>query len=115
LEVAGVEEAGVWIEAGEHAVDRALDQLFVIDLLDIVAANLLEHVHELVERLVAAGFPIGERGGRGGDERERAKGNGAPEEIGSHCCPESWHQAASIGGLSARRKAWLEPTAFLPL
>ncbi len=105
LEIARVEEARMRVEAGEHAVDRALDQLFVIDLFDIVAADFLEDVHELVERLVAARFPVRERGRGGGDERERAKGNGAPEEIGFHCCPESWHQAISIGCFSGIRKA----------
>src|SRR3546814_7021605 len=33
-------------------------------------------------------LPIGERRGGGRDERERAKGDGAPEEIGFHACPE---------------------------
>src|SRR3546814_10261487 len=84
----GVEEARMRVQAGQHAVDGALDQLFVVDLLDIVAADLLEHVHELVERLVAACLPIGERRGGGRDERERAKGDGAPEEIGFHACPD---------------------------
>ena len=36
------------IETGEHAVDRRLDQLLVIDLVDIVAADALEHVAKLV-------------------------------------------------------------------
>ena len=44
------------VEAGEHAVDRALDQLLVVDLVDVVGADALEDVHEGVEPLVGVGL-----------------------------------------------------------
>ena len=77
------------IEAGEHPFDRALDQLFIVDLFHIVAADLLEHVHELVERLVAIPFRLGESGSRSGNKGKRAESGGAFQEGGFHRVVES--------------------------
>ena len=109
LEVARVEEAGMGVEAGEHAVDRTLDQLFVVDLLDIIGADLLEHVHEFIERLVARRLPIGERGRGGGDERKRPERDRALEEGGFHGCPRSPHQVPDIRRFAGQRKSALRP------
>ena len=43
------------VEPGQHAVDRVLDQLAVVDRFDIFGADALEHVAEQVEQ------PIGIR------------------------------------------------------
>jgi len=40
------------IERAEHTVDCGLDQLLVVDLLDVVGADLLEDVAEQVELLI---------------------------------------------------------------
>ena len=48
------------IEPGQHAVDRGLDQLLIVRLLDVVGAHALEHVAEQIE------LPIGVRGRRFG-------------------------------------------------
>jgi len=60
------------VERGEHAVDRTLDEDVVVDLFDIVAADALEHGHEVVELLVGRGVDLGEPGGGRGHERQRA-------------------------------------------
>src|ERR1700688_671327 len=46
------------VERTEHAVDRGLDELLFVRLLDIIGANLLENVAEEVE------ITVGVRGGR---------------------------------------------------
>ena len=43
------------VERGQHAVDRRLDQLRVVRLLDIVGADALEHVAEQIELAVGVG------------------------------------------------------------
>ena len=53
-----VHVARMRIEPVEHAVDRLLDQLAVVRLLDVVGAHALEHVAEQIE------LPVGVRGGR---------------------------------------------------
>ena len=69
-EVARIEIGGMGIEAREHAVDRALDQPLVVDLVDIFAAHPLEHVHELLELAIGRGAVLApadlgdRRGGR---------------------------------------------------
>ena len=84
LEAARVEIGGVRIEAGEHAVDRAADQLLVVDLLDIFGADPLEHAHELVELAIGVDVDLGERGGGGGDQRDGADEAERADEIAGH-------------------------------
>ena len=72
----GVHIVGMRIEAGEHAVDRAVDQLLVIDLVDIIAADAFEHVHQRVEFLVGIAVGGGLYGGRCRDEHQRDKRQG---------------------------------------
>ncbi len=55
LIVFGVQVARMRIERGQHAVDRRLDQICVIGLLDIVGADALEHVAEQIELPVGVG------------------------------------------------------------
>jgi hypothetical protein len=53
------------IERAQHAVDGILDELLLLDRLDIVAADALQHVAEQVELLIelalvaAGGLRIG--------------------------------------------------------
>src|SRR4029077_20692521 len=47
------------IERGDHALDRAFDQLAVVGLLDIVGPDPLEHVAEQVELRVGIGAGCG--------------------------------------------------------
>jgi len=55
-----VHVGGVGVEAGEHAVDRVLDQVLVVDRVDVVAMHPLQHVAEQGQQAVgvrpAAGF-----------------------------------------------------------
>ena len=53
------------VERTEHAVDRSLDQLLFVRLLDIIGANLLENVAEEVE------ITVGVRGGRARRSRRK--------------------------------------------
>ena len=76
------------IEAVEHAVDRAADQLLVADLVDIFGLHPLEHGHELVDLPDRAGIDLGEAGGGGGDEGDRADEAEGAEEIVGHDCPD---------------------------
>ena len=48
-EMLGIEIGRVGIERGQHAVDRRLDQLGILGLLDIVGADPLQHLAEQVE------------------------------------------------------------------
>ena len=52
VEVVGGQVAGMRVERGEHAVDRGLDQLLGLDLLDILGADAFEDVAEQVELFV---------------------------------------------------------------
>src|SRR5216684_7369257 len=56
-EALGVHVARMGIEAIEHAVDRTLDQLAVIGLLDVMRAHPLENVAEQVELAVGIRRP----------------------------------------------------------
>src|SRR3546814_2007799 len=60
------------IEAGQNAVDRALDQRLVVDLVDIFRTHLFEHVHQLIELLIGVGLARRLGGGSSGDQRDRA-------------------------------------------
>ena len=66
LEALGVHVARVRIEPVEHAVDRVLDELAVVRLLDVVGAHPLEHVAEQIE------LPVGVRRSRLGARAEHA-------------------------------------------
>ena len=70
LERLGVHVARMRVERGEHAVDGRLDQLGFVGLLDIVVADLVEHVAEQIELAIGVG-----RGGVGGgaDVRKRLR------------------------------------------
>ena len=63
----GVHVARMRIEPGEHAVDRRLDQLGVVRLLDVVGAHALEHVAEQIE------LPVGVGGRRLAPSSERTR------------------------------------------
>jgi hypothetical protein len=72
-----VKIGAVRIQAGEHAVDRAAQELLVVDLLHILRADAVEDVHELIELAHAVRFRRGEGGGRRGndcDGADEAKG-----------------------------------------
>ena len=55
LEALGVKVARMRIERRQHAVDRGLDELLLVGLLDIVGAHLVENVAEQAEMLVGVG------------------------------------------------------------
>ena len=84
-----VHVARMRIEPVEHAVDRLLDQLGVVRLLDVVGAHALEHVAEQIELPVGVGgrrlrAGAEEREARlGGGERDRHAGCRAEEDQGS--------------------------------
>jgi hypothetical protein len=46
----------VRVKPGEHAVERVLDKIAVIDRIDVFRAHPLEHVAEQVEQLI--GFDV---------------------------------------------------------
>ena len=71
LERLGVHVARMRVERGEHAVDGRFDQLGLVRLLDIVVANLVEHVAEQIELAIGVG---GGRVGGGADRTDSACG-----------------------------------------
>src|SRR4029077_8349707 len=73
-----VHVARMRVEPVEHAVDRLLDQLGVVRLLDVVGAYALEHVAEQIE------LPVGIGGGRfrAGAEERHGAGLGRGERNG---------------------------------
>src|SRR5439155_5137533 len=52
VEVLGVEIVGMRIERGQHAINRALDQRLVADIVNIIRPHELENVAEQVELLI---------------------------------------------------------------
>src|SRR6185312_14873673 len=84
-EALGIHVAGMRIEAGQHAADRGLDQLAVVGLLDIVAADPLEHVAEQIKLAIG----VRRRSARarshqyrtwlGYEQRQRCAGGGAQQ------------------------------------
>ena len=81
VEVVGRADSSNAGRAGEHAVDRRLDQLLVVDLLDVRGADPLEDVAEqvelLVDRLLLVGLLREQRAGELGGHHH--SGNGAAE------------------------------------
>ena len=79
-EAFGVHVARVRVERGQHAVDRGLDQLVILDRLDVVLLDLREHVAEEAERAigVGAGVRVGGAGvlGRAHVPRQEQEGRG---------------------------------------
>ena len=84
-EALGVHVARMRIEAGQHAADGGFDQLAVVGLLDIVAADALEHVAEQIELAIG----VRGRGTRGrshehrtglGHEQHHCRAGGGAEE-----------------------------------
>ena len=78
-----VHVARMRIEAGEHAVDGRFDELGLVRLLDVIRADLLEHVAEQAQ------LPVGLRGGRDGagagqQIRLRHEGRSAGADDGAH-------------------------------
>ncbi len=69
------------IEPGEHALDRAFDELLVGDGFDIVAAHLVEHLGEEVDRDLAA---IGRGRDRAGERSEGDKSDRGRDFQHSH-------------------------------
>src|SRR5271169_5772264 len=84
------------IERRQHAVDRRLDQFFVIGLLDIAVAHLVEHFAEDRELVVA--------GARGGAQRvvrsahKEHAGGGSIGKVG-----ESFPHRTTLGSLHSVR------------
>ena len=72
LEIRRFGVAGMRVERGQHAVDRALDQGMIVDLVDIVRLDPLVDAHERLELLVIGDVRGGERAGGHRDQRERA-------------------------------------------
>ena len=74
------------IKRGDHAVDRALDQLGVVGLLDVVGPDALEHLAKQIEvRIgVGTGHGLGRRDQlralRPGKEKGQADTCGRAEE-----------------------------------
>jgi hypothetical protein len=79
VEVGCFDIGAMRVERGEHAVDRALDERLVVDLVHIIGLHALVDAHELLELLVIGRV----RGGKGAgghrnqgersDERDRRK------------------------------------------
>ena len=67
-----VHVARMRIERGQHAVDRRFDQLGLVRLLDVVRADLLEHVAEQAELAIGLGGG-GHRAGRGQQMRSATR------------------------------------------
>ena len=55
LESLGVKVARMRVERGQHAGDGVFDQLLFVRLLDIISANLVEHVAEQAQVLIGVG------------------------------------------------------------
>src|SRR3954469_3474511 len=72
------------VERGEHALDRALHQRLVVDLVDIVRLHLVVDFHEGVELAIAVGIDTRHRAGSDGNERERADGGSDLEKRTQH-------------------------------
>ena len=70
------------VERRQHAVDRALDQRMVVDLVDIVGADPLEHAEEGLQFLLRVGLGRGEGGRRDRDHRQRADQREGWEKLG---------------------------------
>jgi hypothetical protein len=85
LEGLGVHVARMRVEARQHAVDGAFDELGVLRLLDVVGAHPLEHVAEQVELTVGVGRARrlcrgAEEGARVGGDSGRGGAYDGPEE-----------------------------------
>ena len=72
VEVERIDIGGMRVEAGEHPLDRAVDQFLVVGRVDIIRLYPAEHLHETIEFARGATVGGGGRLGRERDEAERA-------------------------------------------
>ena len=75
------------VERGKHAVDRALDQGVVVDLVDVVRLDPLIDAHELLELLVIGRVRGSEGAGGDGNQSERSDERERRKQLGGefHC------------------------------
>ena len=91
-----VHVARVRVERTQHAVDRRFDQLRLVGLLDVVVANLLEHVAEQIELAIGVGG--------GGEGALRQFGQRMREDARSHGADR--HAQRQIGNLASHPRAF---------
>jgi predicted NUDIX family phosphoesterase len=88
LVAVGRQVARVRVEAGQHAVQRRLDQLLVVDLGDVLVLDRAQHVAEQLQHLVGLGLGGVVRLGDGADighgPRAEDKGRNSDEQILAH-------------------------------
>ena len=103
-EVLRVHVARMRIEPVEHPVDRLLDQLRIVRLLDVVGADTLEHVAEQIE------LAVGVRGGglrAGPQDQPRLRGE-QRDRNASGCAEETREVVLRI--IRGPFRYWLQPT-----
>ena len=103
----GIHVAAMRIEAGQHAVQRVMDQRAGLDRIDIVGAHALQHLAEQGERL-RPGVRVAGGVGEGGIGRRAGAAAGAsPARRRRRRRRRQWRQAGwcvgSFGSLGRRR------------
>src|SRR6202041_2317105 len=100
----------VRIERGQHALDCAFDQRVVADLVDVIAAHLLERVTEQIEFLVGLGWVRG----RGIDAPPKGQDEEQGQESGDQ--PLTFHAARShqIRRVSMEHSSYVGCWASMP-
>ena len=81
VEIGRLDIARMRVECREHAVDRALDQGVVVDLVDIIGLHPLIDAHELLELLVIGRVRRSEGTGGHGHQGERSDQRDRREEF----------------------------------
>ena len=99
VEVALVQIRGMRIEAAEHAVDGAADQLLLVDLVDIFGLDAIEDADELVEVAIGIDLDLSKRGGGGGEDGDGADEGERAEEVAGHDVPDMVRFRRLVQGL----------------
>ena len=81
VEIGRLDIRGVRVERREHAIDRALDQGVVVDLVDIIGLHPLIDAHEFFELLVIGRVRRSEGAGGHGNQGERSDERERGEEL----------------------------------
>ena len=88
FEIPGIQKAAVRIQTAQHALDRALDQIGIVDLIDIVVPHPLEDAHELLHLAIGIGIHGGNGRSRCGQKRNgQHKGSGLQNGLFHQSCP----------------------------
>jgi hypothetical protein len=95
LELGRIEQGGMGVEVGNHAADRGVDELAVIDHVDIVALHAFHDLGKQARFLPRQGVSLGRLLGHHGRSQRNQEPERDAKADGKHSAEQQWlHQDA---------------------